>query len=167
MMIMLICIACAASADAAGKSGKSMAGIGLSETGGKNGLKFSFSHAVGEHWTAGASVSIYAAILTGHRKESEMYEHELEFSDIGDDTEKAGSHSESILLQYWPRKAYEGIFLMAGGRHVNGKGMDCTLGIGCYLPLWKGLKAAVSLETGLKDASEQSRRAALGLCYIF
>lgn len=132
-------------------------------------LRFSFGHAVGKHWTAGAAVSVYTGTVTGNGKGSEMYEHELEFSDIIDDKEESmeASHSETVLMQFWPRKTYEGMFLMIGGRYMNGDGLECILGIGCYLTLWKGLKAAVSIETGLKHAVGNSRLTGLGLCYIF
>lgn len=169
MMTLLTCMTCSVSADASGKSRKSMAGIDMIAAGGKKDLRFSFGHAVGKHWTAGAAVSVYTGTVTGNEKGSEMYEHELEFSDIIDDKEESmeASHSETVLMQFWPRKTYEGMFLMIGGRYMNGDGLECILGIGCYLTLWKGLKAAVSIETGLKHAVGNSRLTGLGLCYIF
>ena len=85
-----------------------MAGIDMIATGGKKDLRFSFGHAVGKHWTAGAAVSVYTGTVTGNGKGSEMYEHELEFSDIIDDKEESmeASHSETVLMQFWPRSIF-------------------------------------------------------------
>ena len=96
--------------------------------GGKKDLRFSFGHAVGKHWTAGAAVSVYTGTVTGNGKGSEMYEHELEFSDIIDDKEESmeASHSETVLMQFWPRKTYEGMFLMIGVKSFGSYCYTCA-----------------------------------------
>lgn len=167
--MILACMRCAGSVPPDGKQGKSMAGIDVSTVSAYYDIRIGFSHAISERWTAGGTVCIGTGIGTRKDKSTEKAEHELEFADEDSVVETAGrpGHSESAVMQFWPRKAYDGMFFLIGGRHSNERKVECILGLGYLLPLWKGLAATVSVETGIGRTADDGRRAALGICYIF
>lgn len=149
---------------------KNMAGLEIGTAIRNRCMKISFCHGLTERWSVGGTVSFNIRRL-GPGKTDEMKDHENEF--IGAEgitmTKEHISDSESVVMQFWPMALFEGMFIMAGGRHTQEYGLDCVLGIGYLLPVWKGLSATVSLETGLIRKSETSigECIALGISYKF
>ena len=149
---------------------KNMAGLEIGTAIRNRCMKISFCHGLTERWSVGGTVSFNIRRL-GPGKTDEMKDHENEF--IGTEeitmTVEQISDSESVVMQFWPMALFEGMFIMAGGRHTQEYGLDCVLGIGYLLPVWKGLSATVSLETGLIRKSETSigECIALGISYKF
>lgn len=149
-----------------------MAGIMVSSGIDSREIKLAFCHGIAERWSIGAAVCMDMDYLKVERSD-ELTEHANQFDVPADDDGMSTHHifSETVMMQFWTRKMLEGMFLMMGGRHIHDEGMDCTIGIGYVLPVWKGLSAILSLENDLirsiGNKTFKDSRAEVGLSYKF
>lgn len=96
---------------------------------------------------------------SGH--DIEYKEHLEELSDNPETYYQA--YGSSIHLQYWLDSIYAGVWLETGCRCTDRVRADCVIGAGYMIPVWKGLKAALSYHASLLESFREGKPSGTGL----
>lgn len=117
-------------------------------------------YAFAEHWSLASDISFSYAWLKRVKSETESV-HDSEFTedDIGI-AEPVDLTYEHISFRFWPQKAHAGPYISTGIIHRSGTGMDCTLGIGYAMPIWKSLHLIAGYDLVLSSME-------LSISYLF
>ena len=82
-----------------------------------------------------------------NRKENREYlEHLAETDEI--QTKEKVFQNSSIAFQYWVSKPFEGAFLETGIMEKKSTKAIPILGIGYFMPMWKGIRGCISYRSG-------------------
>lgn len=76
-----------------------------------------------------------------------------------------------IHINFWPQKTHEGPCISLGGRHRDRTGADFIIGLGYYIPVWRGLGVDLHYQIGMietyKSAELSLGGIRGGLHYVF
>lgn len=128
---------------------------------------FSAGYGFHEHWSASWEIGVdLSEIMTV--SDSEQKEHLGEFEES---SEKASSFRRSVIsAQYWIDRTFQGAYIKAGAMVGRNFKADCMIGIGYFIPVWKGIRASFEYETGILDPTREDRISGkgitIGICWI-
>lgn len=77
--------------------------------------------------------------------DQEHEEHKEEF--IEPQERRETTYRNSLSVEYWTYTTYEGFFLKTGCR--CGTDLECIIGAGYFIPIWRGMKAILSYENDI------------------
>ena len=104
-------------------------------------IEVSGSYGFGKKWSASYSGDFQIRI-PGKETDMEYEEHVSEFNASIEYDFPLDNHH--IAVEYWTEQAYEGLYLQIGCRCNNDIQVDCTVGAGFCIHIWKGLSVTLS-----------------------
>lgn len=120
-------------------------GLGISTS--LNGsCTFTMEHPFAERWAISASAGIRIRELKVSSLD-ETLTHNKEFEDASA-RPSGSSHRETFSFSYWPQKVNKGPSVYIGAEYIGNEGADAICGISYRIPIWKGLSADISWQTG-------------------
>lgn len=133
-------------------------------------IRINIGYGFAAHWSFSASCGTNLKKLRHKYSEEEInHNDEYPMGELPDSDTVL--HRESIGFRYWPDKAFNRFFLSLGAEYRHGDGLDACIGVGYYVPIWKGLKGVLNYETGLirsvKEGKISFKDLRFGLSWTF
>ena len=76
-----------------------------------------------------------------------------------------------IHIDFWPQKTHKGPCISLGGRHRDRTGADFIIGLGYYIPIWRGLGIDIHYQMGMIETYKSNELSLSGirggLHYVF
>ncbi len=114
-------------------------------------------YAFGSHWSASAGSGVGFTRLYNGKSEIEKI-HEDEFGFVEFPTTKADEfYTGCLQCRYWTRESLNGPFISTGLRFGSGTGIDCTIGAGYRMHIWRGLAAGAEYKARILSSITAGR----------
>ena len=129
-----------------------MIGIDLGEAISQGALKVTISQQFADHWSidSGQSLHLKMTRLKLDPEEEEHYDALNYARNEGCDPNE-DLMAGDIMLSYWTKEGYRGLFLQAGCRYGISKGPGGQLGFGYMIEIWRGIRCSLTYVTTLNS----------------
>ena len=124
---------------------RSTIGVDMGRIISTSGMNISAGFEITEHWSASWKSEMDFYHL--HRNENQEYlEHLAEIDEVT--TKERVFQNSSITCQYWVTRTFKGAFLETGIMEKKNIKAVPILGVGYFMPAWKGICGCISYRCG-------------------